>query len=370
MRTFLAPLCLFAPILVLACEPAPPLDAGADPDGGVSADPDGGVLDDDGGVDAGLDAGPADAGSDAGLDGGVDAGLDAGSDAGSADAGFDAGYDAGPPTSPISDAGAVLVQEGFLFLEGPVWRPAEGVLLFTDIPADRIYRLSPPSTVDTFRDPSGKANGLLNDAQGRLLAAEHGGRRVSRTLVDGGVVTVADSYDGGALNSPNDLALRADGTIYFTDPPYGLEGRPRELDFNGVFRVTPAGALVLELAGAVASRPNGVVLSPDDGTLYLADTAGDVVRAYDVASDGSLSNERTFASVSSPDGMAVDVEGNVYVTTADGVEVFAPGGARWGVIDVARTPANCAFGDADYKTLYITAREGLYRARTLVEGLP
>jgi gluconolactonase len=344
---------------------------------GPSGHGNGGTFDDAGG--ALDDAGAADAGA-------VDSGL---SDAGAPDAGQnlpdagtqvpdggsfgpDAGVqDAGPAQNPIEGVGAaILIQEGFNFLEGPVWRPEDGVLLFTDIPENKILRLTPPSSVDTFRDPSDNANGLANYIDGTLLAAEHGGRRVSQTLRDGGVVDFAADHMGNAFNSPNDIAVRSDGTLYFTDPPYGLAGRAREIDFNGLFKVAPDGTITAEWQGDLASRPNGLVLSPDESLLYVADTSGGVVRLYDVAADGSLSGERNFVSVTHPDGMAMDEDGNLYVTTANGVEVFAPDGSAWGTISVGRQPANCTFGNADRKTLYITARQGLYRVSTPIAGLP
>jgi gluconolactonase len=260
-----------------------------------------------------------------------------------------------------------LVMEGFQFLEGPVWRP-DDVLLFSDIPADTIYQVEPPSTVSTFRNPSGNANGLANDTNGLLLAAEHGNRRVSRTESGGDIVTVADSYQGDRLNSPNDIAVRSDGTIYFTDPPYGIDPADQELAFNGVFRVDPQGNLSAEWEGPLSSRPNGIGLSPDESTLYVADTTG-VVRAYDVATDGSLSGERTFAAdTPGADGMAIDADGNLFVTTSGGIRVFAPDGSEWGTVVVPRTPANVTFGAPDGRTLFITARQGLYYVRLPIPG--
>lgn len=277
-----------------------------------------------------------------------------------------------PPRDPFDGIGAVeVVQSGFSFIEGPHWRAADGVLLFTDIPANTIHQLTPPDSVSVFRSPSDNANGLGTDSAGLLLAAEHGARRVSRTLGDGSVETVAERYMGDMLNSPNDLAVRADGTIYFTDPPYGLGGRPREVAFNGVYRVAPDGALSAEWMGPVDSRPNGVSLSVDQAILYVADTDAGLVRAYDVAPDGRLSGERDFATdTPGADGMAVDETGNLYVTTNRGVQVYARDGTSWGTIDVPMTPANCAFGDDDYQTLYITARTTLYRVRISIRGLP
>ena len=328
------------------------------------------------------DGGDTDAGHtclDCGIDGGrpADAGGDA--DAAAADAavptdgGTDAGpMDAGPPPDPLEGAGdAELVQAGFDFLEGPQWRTAEGDLLFSDIPANTIYRLVEPDTITPFRNPSDNANGLALDTEGRLLAAEHGSRTVTRTLAGGSREPIAETYMGDQLNSPNDLEVRSDGTIYFTDPPYGLGGRTREVAFNGVYRLEPDGTLHAEHEGAVSSRPNGIALSPDETVLYVADTASGDVTAWDVGTDGSLSGMRHFATTAGgPDGMAVDEWGNLYVTSSAGVEVFAPDGTEWGTLTVPMQPANCGFGGDDLMTLYVTAREGLYRVAMPVRGIP
>lgn len=278
--------------------------------------------------------------------------------------------DAAPAFDPLDGAGEVeLVSDGFMFTEGPVWRADDGVLLFSDIDGNCIHRLSPPDAIDVFRADSGRSNGLASDADGLLLAAEHGGRRLSRTLANGTVETVVDHFEEILLNSPNDIAVRADGTIYFTDPPYGIDPEEQDLDFNGLFRVDPDGDLTAEWRGGLDSRPNGVALSPDQRTLYLADTTAGLT-AFTVESDGSLSDERPFVpSVPNADGLAVDTGGNVYVAAADGVRVYAPDGSLWGTIAVARQPANAAFGDEDARTLYITARQGLYRVRLANPGI-
>lgn len=257
------------------------------------------------------------------------------------------------------------VQTGFEFTEGPVWLPS-GVLLFSDIPADCIYRAD--KTV--FRKPSGQSNGLTLDPQGRLIAAEHQNRRVTRTEADGAIAVVAGRYQGKRFNSPNDVVVRSDGSVYFTDPPYGLEGGLKgpqaELDFAGVFLVTPKGevkAVVRDFA-----MPNGLALSPDEKTLYVADCERGLIRAFDVAADGSLSKDRKLCDVPGPDGMKVDREGHIW-TTGGAIWVIGTKGEVLQKIDFPEVPANCAFGDADYKTLYVTARHGLYKIRTTVAGV-
>ena len=277
-----------------------------------------------------------------------------------------------PPANPLEGIGKPeIVAEGFAFTEGPTWREADGVLLFTDIPNARIHQLDPADDTVTVYDPaSNQANGLDTDVDGRLLVAEHQSRRVTRRNADGTVAESITAWDGKAFNSPNDLTVRSDGTVYFTDPPYGLDGRPREIDFNGVFRLPPGSSNPeVEWEGdANATRPNGIVLSPDESVLYLADTQGGVT-AFDVATDGSLANPRTFSDqVFGGDGMAVDARGNLYVTSFAGVQVFAPDGTEWGTITLDDQPANCAFGDADARTLYMTARSRLYRVRLAQPG--
>ena len=262
------------------------------------------------------------------------------------------------------------VASDFRFTEGPVWHP-DGYLLFSDIRAARIYRWSPATGPEVWRERSGNSNGLTFDRQGRLLAAEHGGRRVSRSEPGGEAVTLVDRYEGRRLNSPNDLVVASDGTVYFTDPSYGIQPEQSEQPCNGVYRLRPDGPL--ERVFDDFDRPNGLAFAPDESLLYIADSKRRHVRACAVAADGSLSNGRVFADMDhpqpgSPDGMKVDVEGHLYVTGATGVWVFEPDGTHLGVIATPEPPTNCAWGDADLRTLYITAQTSLYRVRTTVPG--
>lgn len=260
---------------------------------------------------------------------------------------------------------------GFQFTEGPVWHP-DGYLLFSDIPANRIVKWTSDGNVETFRAPSGNSNGLTYDRQGRLIACEHGVRRVSRAEPDGTITVLAERYQGKRLNSPNDVVVKSDGSIYFTDPPYGVAAEQRELDFQGVYRIAPDGTLTLLVDDF--DRPNGLAFSPDEKTLYIDDSARRHVRAFDVQADGTLANGRVLVDMAIdadgvPDGMKVDVAGVLYVTGAGGTWVVSPKGEHLGTIVTPELPANCAFGDSDHKTLYITARTAVYRVRLKTEGV-
>ncbi len=260
---------------------------------------------------------------------------------------------------------------GFEFAEGPLWMDDLG-LLFSDIPADKIYRWTEDGGTEIWRDGSGNANGLTQDIEGRLIACEHGTRRVSRTGSDGRVITIASEYQGGRLNSPNDIVTHSSGQIYFTDPPYGIEEADREQPVNGVYRITLDGDLLL-LADDF-TRPNGLAFSPDESTLYIDDSGKRHVRVFDVLPDGDISNSRLFADMDhpqpgSPDGMKVDIEGNIYVAGATGLWVFEPAGNLLGVIVTPERPSNCAWGDEDKQTLYITARSSIFRIRMKTPGI-
>ena len=271
---------------------------------------------------------------------------------------------------PLVGAGTVeMVQANFMFTEGPQWNPATKTLLFTDIPASRIYEHTPGAGITVFREPTANTNGLALDPAGLLVACEHSGRRVARTLANGTIVPVADAFEGKKLNSPNDVIVRKDGSVYFTDPPYGLpDPGQSELGFFGVFRVAPGGKV--EAIAKDMKRPNGIALSPDENTLYVVDTENGELRVYPVNADGSVGASSKLATTSpNPDGMAVDAKGNLFITTKVGVEVYSPTGKLYGAIPVPEQPSNCAFGGADRKTLYITARTGLYRVTLQNPGM-
>ncbi|HEY91687.1 MAG TPA: SMP-30/gluconolactonase/LRE family protein [Dehalococcoidia bacterium] len=276
-----------------------------------------------------------------------------------------------PENTLVEEAGS-----GFGFLEGPVWYG--DCLLFSDIPNNRIVRwrmLNNGPEVTTFRTPSGNSNGLTLDKSGRLIACEHSLRRVTRTEPDGTITVLADHYEGKRLNSPNDVVVRSDGSIYFTDPPYGLAGLTawKELPFNGVYRLSPDGELIL-LADDF-DRPNGLGFSPNEQVLYVCDTARGHIRAFDVSPDGSINSGRMFIDMrapepGAPDGMKVDREGNVYCTGPGGFWIISPEGKCLAKVNPPELPANLAWGDADMKSLYLTARTGLYRVRLNIAGVP
>ena len=285
-----------------------------------------------------------------------------------------------------ADARIEKLADGFVFTEGPVWIQSESRLLFSDVRANTIYQWTEAEGASSFIDPvfegditgrrSISSNGLTLDADGRLIICEHGNRLISRLEADGSRTTVVDSYQGRRLNSPNDAVYSTDGWLYFTDPPYGLEGLEespmRELDFNGIYRLSPDGEL--ELLYADQTRPNGIALSPDERTLYVANSdANDKVwYAYDVGDDG-LSNPRVFYDVNdqtapgAADGMTVDLAGHIFATGPGGVWIFAPDGTHLGTIQLDEVVANAGWGD-DGRTLYMTASTGLYRIRLTTEG--
>jgi gluconolactonase len=262
------------------------------------------------------------------------------------------------------------VATGFQFTEGPAW--GHGALYFSDIPADTIYRVTEDGQVSVFLKPSGKSNGTMFDTDGTLIACRHWERNVARITAEGQVTVLAEAYAGKKLNSPNDCIIAADGAIYFTDPWYGLEGRPQEQDREGVYRLATDGTLTRVIDDM--TRPNGIFLSPDQKALYVADSEDRKIRAYSVQDDGSVTDGRDFVDMQTdadgvPDGMTLDSDGNVYCTGGGGVWVIAPDGTHLGTIAVPEVPANCTFGGPENNVLYITARSSIYRIALNAKGL-
>lgn len=284
--------------------------------------------------------------------------------------------------------------EGFTFTEGPVWIPARGVLLFSDPNENRIYEYDPrgDGRLAVFREKSGYdgadiaeygqpgSNGLALDPEGRLTIDEHGRHRVVRVRDGGPDEVLADSFEGKRLNSPNDLVWRSDGTLYFTDPPFGLpkfHADPRrELPFSGVYAWKDG---VLRLVAKDFEGPNGIAFSPDEKRLYVSnwDEKAKRVMVWDVAPDGALANGRVFFDLTERapgeialDGLEVDARGNVYVSGPGGIWIVSPAGRHLGTIAAPQLAANFEFGDADRQSLYLTARSGLYRMRLGVAGAP
>jgi sugar lactone lactonase YvrE len=258
------------------------------------------------------------------------------------------------------------VATGFRFTEGPAWS-REGFLVFSDVPNNKIMKYVPGSRPEVFRENSNGASGNCYDSQGRLYSCESHARRVVRMDKKGEVHVLADKWEGKRLNAPNDIAARKDGHVYFTDPAFGYQSDTRELDFYGVYHITPKGEL--RLVARPKGRPNGIALSAGGHILYVANSDEHNVRAYDVDRSGETSNERVVVSRVDgvPGGLRVDEKGNLYLA-ANGVAVYDAHGKLLQTLAIAEAPANCAFGDADFETLYITARTSLYRARRQVKG--
>ena len=265
------------------------------------------------------------------------------------------------PEYPVARIAADLT-----FAEGPVWS-REGFLIFSDIPNNRLWRWTPNSKAEVFRENSEGANGNALDARGRLYTCEAHARRVVRTDRSGKTEVLADNWQGKKLNEPNDIVVRRDGHVWFTDPAFGSADQKRELDFYGVFHISPKG--VLDVVAKPKGRPNGIALSPDGRTLYVDNSDERNVRAYDVDRGGAASNERVVVSniEGVPDGMKVDEEGNLYIA-AKQIFVYSPEGRLLRTIPVSETPSNCAFGDADWQSLFVTARTSVYRIRLDVKG--
>ncbi len=291
------------------------------------------------------------------------------------------------------DAAVGKVADGFAWVEGPVWNRREGCLLFSDIPNNSVFKWQEGQGVTLFLKPSGYtgaapfagrepgSNGLTFDSQGRLVLCEHGDRRITRLEADGKKTVLADRYQGKRLNSPNDLVFKSNGDLYFTDPPFGLpktfDDPGKELDFSGVYRLTPRGELTLLTKELRA--PNGIAFSPSEKTLYISNAEPNraIWMAYDVEDDGTIANGRVFFQVPAwsktrkggPDGMKVDREGNIFAAGPGGLYIIAPDGALLGNIDLGVATGNCAWGN-DGSFLYIAASTAIYRLRLHTRGMP
>ena len=269
------------------------------------------------------------------------------------------------------------VGSGFEFTEGPIWNHTEGHLIFSDIPGNNMRLWRPDGSIETWRQPSNMANGNTYDGEGRVVTCEHATSRVTRTESDGSVTVLATHYGDKELNSPNDLVVKSDGFIYFTDPSFGrMEyfGRPREqqLGYQGVYRLDPD-SRELTLLVDDFDQPNGLCFSLDESQLFINDTMRAHIRVFDVNDEGTLENGRVWAEVTggndgAPDGMKVDSLGNLYVTGPGGIHVFDPDAACLGVIKMPQGCANFCWGDDDLKSLFVTATTSLYRVRVRVAG--
>lgn len=265
------------------------------------------------------------------------------------------------------------IATGFIFTEGPLWHQKQ-FLLFSDIPENTIWKLGNNGKPEVFRKPSYNANGLTLDNQGRLIICEHGSRCVTRIEHDGSRTLLADTYKGKQLNSPNDVIVKSDGAIYFTDPPYGITPEQQEQPFQGVYRIAPEGGGPILLTDAF-SRPNGLAFSADEKKLYISNSEPErYIGVFDIRRDGTLYNGQIFQDMNinipgHPDGMKLDRAGNIYCTGPGGIWVIDSHGNHLGTIVTPETPANCAWGDDDRQSLYITARTSIYKIRVNVPGI-
>ena len=282
-------------------------------------------------------------------------------------------------TTSVVAPGATVqkLATGMRFTEGPVWLPAEQKLVFSDIPNSQLMQWSASDGLSVFR-ASEQANGNLLDLQGRLISCQHAGRNVVRTEADGQITVLVDRFEGKRFNSPNDVAVRSDGTLWFTDPPWGLTG-PHEIPGHWVFKFDPETGKAEAVLKSLA-MPNGIVFSPDEQRLYVSDTGGHKrhpdptfhtmapgIHCYQVSPEGQL-GKKLFSIPRGSDGMAVDVRGNIYATDGPAVQVYDADGKLLEQIPVPENPANVCFGGEDFKTLFITARTSLYSIRVKHPG--
>ncbi len=280
----------------------------------------------------------------------------------------------------LVDANAPLekLATGFRFTEGPVWSVKDSAWLFSDIPANIVYIIRPgDAEAQVYLEPSANSNGLNYDSNGRLLLCRHSGRDLAVMVSHDSIKSLAYQYQGLKLNSPNDLVLFQDGSIIFTDPPYGLQGQDdspdKELAFNGVYLFNGDS---LRLLDSTYRRPNGVALSPDEKTLYLAQSQIEPgIFRFKVLGDRSIQlldtllDAITIDKPGTPDGMKVDEDGNLYATGPGGVLIFSPAGKHLGTINIPEVPTNLAFGGPDGKTLFITAQTSVYSQKMMKKGL-
>jgi sugar lactone lactonase YvrE len=266
----------------------------------------------------------------------------------------------------LTDLKVDKVATRYVFTDGPVWS-RDGYLIFSDAPSDQLLQLKPGVPMSIFRAKSNGASGNTFDAQGRFYSCETHSRRVTRTDKKGAIEVLADRWQGKRLNAPNDIVVRKDGHVYFTDPAFGNQQDARELDFYGVYHISPKGEI--EAIAKPKGRPNGIAISPNGRILYVSNSDEHNLRAYDLDHNGAATNERILVSRIDgvPDGIRVDEKGNIYLA-ANKIDVYSPEGKTLGAIDLAETPSNCAFGDADFEGLFITARTSVYHVRLNVKG--
>ena len=262
---------------------------------------------------------------------------------------------------------------GFLFTEGPLWHP-DGFYYFVDIRRSNLHRITPGKPAELVRADTGEGNGTTFDLQGRLVICEGGHRRVTRWSAVGRSEVLVDRYEGKRLNRPNDVVCKSDGSLWFTDPGLRVPLAERQLPYAGIYRIAADGVVTL---AADCEYPNGLAFSPDERTLYVANTRWTAyIHAFELDAAGKVLRRRIFADMSSdepdgvPDGMKVDVEGRVYCTGPGGTWVFAADGRRLGIIRTPEIPANLAFGGPDLKTLFFTARTSIYTLRVTTPGRP
>lgn len=282
----------------------------------------------------------------------------------------------------VANAPLQRLHTGMLWAEGPVWFADLGILLCSDIPSEQILRFVDGQPPSVFRASSGNANGNTRDRQGRLISCESGNRRVVRTELDGSQTVLADSYEGKRLNSPNDIVVRSDDTVWFTDPDYGIlsdytgNRAVSELGKRCVFRIDPRGGMAI--ATDEIDKPNGLAFSPNERILYVADSGAThnpggphEIVAFDVSADGKLSGRRTFAIIDPgvPDGFRVDMDGNIWTSAADGVHCITPDGELIGKILVPETVTNLTFGGPKRNRMFVTAASSLYSVHVGTRGI-